>query len=223
MEFQQETAEKDVLSPLREVTPLSKYLALVLFAILPFLGGYIGYTYAPEKIVEVEKVSITPKEDTSTTVSSPEITAEETLEKTASEKFSYTDNDISIAFTLNDEFVVEKNDLHTQFLIKSKNNADDYYVNLMIEPTIDEDGIKHCYLELCEKKNLESFPASTEEWSYLGESSYSDAGNNSVYPHAYRMTVGNYNAFAISYKGALHSEENPLHDIITTFEFEELK
>lgn len=38
------------------VTPLSKYLALVLFVILPFLGGYIGYTFAPEKVVEVEKV-----------------------------------------------------------------------------------------------------------------------------------------------------------------------
>lgn len=38
------------------VTPLSKYLALALFIILPFVGGYIGYTFAPEKIVEVEKV-----------------------------------------------------------------------------------------------------------------------------------------------------------------------
>lgn len=40
------------------VTPFSKYFALVLFVILPFLGGYIGYTYAPEKIVEVEKIVV---------------------------------------------------------------------------------------------------------------------------------------------------------------------
>jgi hypothetical protein len=38
------------------VTPLSKYLAMTLFVILPFVGGYIGYTYAPEKVVEVERV-----------------------------------------------------------------------------------------------------------------------------------------------------------------------
>lgn len=36
------------------VTPLSKYLALALFVLLPFIGGYIGYTFAPEKVVEVE-------------------------------------------------------------------------------------------------------------------------------------------------------------------------
>lgn len=45
-------------SPLHTVTPLSKYLAMVLFILMPFIGGYIGYTYAPEKVVEVEKVVI---------------------------------------------------------------------------------------------------------------------------------------------------------------------
>lgn len=46
---------KDHLAPLKCVTPLSKYLAVTLFIILPFLGGWIGYTYAPERVVEVEK------------------------------------------------------------------------------------------------------------------------------------------------------------------------
>ncbi len=40
------------LAPLNKVTPVSKYLALTLFIILPFIGGWIGYTYAPEKVVE---------------------------------------------------------------------------------------------------------------------------------------------------------------------------
>jgi hypothetical protein len=44
------------LAPLHKVTPLSKYLAMVLFVLLPFVGGWIGYTYAPEKVVEVERV-----------------------------------------------------------------------------------------------------------------------------------------------------------------------
>ncbi len=39
---------------LTRVTSLSKYLALTLFILLPFLGGYIGYVYAPEKAEEVE-------------------------------------------------------------------------------------------------------------------------------------------------------------------------
>ncbi len=43
-------------SNLHRVTPLSKYLAMALFVIIPFIGGWIGYNYAPEKVVEVEKV-----------------------------------------------------------------------------------------------------------------------------------------------------------------------
>ncbi len=45
-------------SPLQTITPFSKYLAMTLFIILPFLGGWIGYTYAPEKVVEVERVVV---------------------------------------------------------------------------------------------------------------------------------------------------------------------
>lgn len=43
---------------LKKVTPLSKYLAMVLFIILPFFGGWIGYMYAPEKVIEVEKIVV---------------------------------------------------------------------------------------------------------------------------------------------------------------------
>lgn len=39
---------------LHTVTPLSKYLAMMLFIILPFVGGWIGYQYAPTKIITVE-------------------------------------------------------------------------------------------------------------------------------------------------------------------------
>ncbi len=49
---------KSVIAPLKIVTPLSKYLALTLFIMLPFLGGYIGYTLAPENVVEIESVMI---------------------------------------------------------------------------------------------------------------------------------------------------------------------
>ena len=41
---------------LHTVTPLSKYLAMVLFVVMPFVGGWIGYMYAPEKVVEVTRV-----------------------------------------------------------------------------------------------------------------------------------------------------------------------
>jgi hypothetical protein len=45
-------------SVLNKVTPLSKYLAMILFIILPFIGGWIGYNSSPEKVVEVERVVV---------------------------------------------------------------------------------------------------------------------------------------------------------------------
>lgn len=39
--------------PLCNVTPLSKYLAFTIFITLPFIGGYVGYKLAGERVVEV--------------------------------------------------------------------------------------------------------------------------------------------------------------------------
>jgi hypothetical protein len=50
-----------VIAPLKKVTPVSKYLALVLFIIMPFIGGYVGYVYSPTKVVEVEKIVVVPE------------------------------------------------------------------------------------------------------------------------------------------------------------------
>ena len=47
---------ESVIAPLKKVTPLSKYLAMALFVALPFIGGWIGYMYAPEKVVEIERI-----------------------------------------------------------------------------------------------------------------------------------------------------------------------
>jgi hypothetical protein len=47
---------ENTLSPLHKATPLSKYLVMIVFVLLPFIGGWIGYTYAPEKVVEVERI-----------------------------------------------------------------------------------------------------------------------------------------------------------------------
>jgi hypothetical protein len=52
METQQNEVTS-VIATLKKVTPLSRYLAMTLFIIMPFLGGWIGYTMAPEKVVQV--------------------------------------------------------------------------------------------------------------------------------------------------------------------------
>ncbi|MCA9360691.1 hypothetical protein H6785_01750 [Candidatus Nomurabacteria bacterium] len=54
----QETVEVKKVSRLHTITPLSKYLAMALFIILPFVGGYVGYSFAPEKVTEIEKIVV---------------------------------------------------------------------------------------------------------------------------------------------------------------------
>ena len=46
--------------PVFQVTKTSKYFALLLFVLLPFIGGWIGYQYAPDKVkvVEIERIVI---------------------------------------------------------------------------------------------------------------------------------------------------------------------
>jgi hypothetical protein len=51
--YAQEEEKVEQKSQLHQVTPLSKYLAMALFVILPFVGGYVGYQLAPERVVEV--------------------------------------------------------------------------------------------------------------------------------------------------------------------------
>lgn len=58
MEPENIVVEPQTQNPLFIVTSFSKYLALGLFIILPFVGGWVGYMYMPAKIVEVEKVVI---------------------------------------------------------------------------------------------------------------------------------------------------------------------
>lgn len=44
--------------PIHQITPASKYLALLLFVILPFLGAYVGYQVALERVVEAPVATI---------------------------------------------------------------------------------------------------------------------------------------------------------------------
>jgi hypothetical protein len=56
MEPEQQAQVTPVSNEWNQITPLSKYLAMALFVAMPFIGGWVGYMYAPEKVVEVEKV-----------------------------------------------------------------------------------------------------------------------------------------------------------------------
>jgi len=61
----QNTTEEKSPSIIFQVTPFSKYLALFLFIVLPFIGGFVGYNIAPERLItqEVQIVAQTNERD----------------------------------------------------------------------------------------------------------------------------------------------------------------
>ncbi len=56
--MESDNQQENFLSAGNKVVTSLKYLAMTLFILMPFIGGWIGYKYAPEKVVEVEKVVI---------------------------------------------------------------------------------------------------------------------------------------------------------------------
>ncbi len=79
--------ENKTKNPFFEVTPLSKALAGIIFIAMPFIGGWIGYSLAPVKIVEVEK-------ETAPRVVPPEIT----MLETPTERFTGTIGNVFTVF-----------------------------------------------------------------------------------------------------------------------------
>lgn len=53
--------------PVFQVTQASKYLALLLFILMPFIGGLIGYTYAPVQTVYIYETKFKTQEAPVTT------------------------------------------------------------------------------------------------------------------------------------------------------------
>lgn len=54
--------EPQKLNQFNTVTTFSKALAAALFILLPFVGLFVGYTFAPQKVVEVERIMLKEKE-----------------------------------------------------------------------------------------------------------------------------------------------------------------
>jgi hypothetical protein len=86
MEPENPTVETTASNTWNQVTPLSRYLAIALFIAMPFIGGWIGYTYAPEKVVEIEIVNDVENGELST---KPRVISRDTLFSTSIYNVSY--------------------------------------------------------------------------------------------------------------------------------------
>ena len=91
MNPKQDTLEKNDSTgnkhPLFQVTPTSKYAAMLLFIAMPFIGGWIGYSLAPIKTVVVETTTVVtaPEESASVSIESATVVNEGDIEVTLSD------------------------------------------------------------------------------------------------------------------------------------------
>ena len=56
MEAERQTSTTEKLHILHQVTPLSKNLAMLILIVFPFIGGWVGYSLAPDNLVEIERI-----------------------------------------------------------------------------------------------------------------------------------------------------------------------
>lgn len=149
MEPQQEIEKENVLSPLNKVTPLSKYFALVIVILLPFIGGYVGYTQAQEKVVEMHK-PFEVKKINQENIEYPHI--------------NYQDNgSVKVSMTSKNSFsITPENDQHPfQNAMVSPDNSWIY-----LESQSDSHGSKYRWIYDIEKKSLNNVIFQNDEDQY---------------------------------------------------------
>jgi hypothetical protein len=132
--------DESVISPLKKLTPLSKYLAMTLFILMPFVGGLIGYHFAPEKIVEVE-ITNNLMQATSNSDSSKDIDV-------------ISDSNQEFSFSLTPYHSEQKtNEEGPQWINIYNSNKELHYSFIGGEEVSGE----HCYLGLCNTVPEDSF------------------------------------------------------------------
>jgi hypothetical protein len=232
---QQEVAPAPITNnPAFKVTPLSKYFAMILFILMPFVGGYIGYAYAPEKVVEIEKVVVPRtdlvdatdwKQDSTTPYSATDdrpfpATREriETIPNTElyggqyldEARYVFENGFYTLSFTKKIGYSKVEQFSDPNMSDNSRSFMNYYYYHNedgTVQPAlkIDVHLSSYCHLSLCEKETVDVVMLPDgNEWEFLGEYEYCDVGHCSGNDFTYRRTIGDY----VMYLGS----ETSLHD-----------
>ncbi len=201
--------------------PISMYLAMAIFVLIPFVGGWVGYTYAPEKIVEVTRVLPSVVQKTTTLSGVATRVTIETLP--VDEKslrggyptfFNYTfeNGKFSVAFFAARHINID-DDYTDPNYGTSRGTQRAYYKAWLIRNVegggrapfltilVNEDG---CVYDLCSDKIRSEVELHGQSWNYLGGYEYCDVGECTGSQHVYSRNVGTYTV-------ALESDF-PLHD-----------
>lgn len=226
--FQNEPEQEGTFSSLRRVTPLSKYLAIVLFVALPFIGGYIGYQFAPEKVVEVEKVpareidafdvqneSALPKKENSTVSESYDegVMTRMVIESPHKEKSGSFINDFHFDFS-NSSYSLQFEFIRGIDFKPVNITHPDAWSGGTFELWFERNNQNgpgresymsiialpktNCSLSRCELDVLETVKIGNYEWDFLGSRRYCDVGECSGKEYVYKYELGDFELYVES-------------------------
>ena len=192
---------------------------MTLFVILPFVGGWIGYQYAPEKIVEAEREVIkeVPAEsfqfdiqfDNSETV----VNAEKNL-TLPDNWITYTNDTVSFKVSYPDGY-------DTVIKTGNRGGSDEPSFHLFDDSLPDVEifreliGGPYCFDHLCDREVIRQSVVNEILWDYVGESIFCEVGLCSPTYIVYRTIRGDFRYYFFIEKGAEELEKQ----ILATFVF----
>lgn len=210
------------------VTPFSKYLALALFIILPFVGFWIGYGFEREAPMVSE---IAPAELAVNTQDVVPDTATSTAAKAdqlGANTYRINDTDVRVDFKLPDQYKfvyyqanpVTPTSLQA-FLVsdKLKGPTDIEYGDAFLSLYIEESSTERCHYEFCILKSQAQIKTGARVWDYLGTA---DAGHSGIaeLSNIYSTVEGNLVIYASSdYDFTRQDEESGVHAFFDTLDF----
>ena len=214
--------------PVFQVTKTSKYFALILFISLPFIGGWIGYTYAPEKVVEVEKVPAagvvtadiqdewtSPRKDGLAVSKSYDAGAmtRMVIESPYKEKNGNYINDFNFDFS-NSAYSLQFEFVRGIDFKPGNITHPDAWSGGTFELWFERNNQNgpgrenymsiialpktNCSLSRCELSVLETVKIGNYEWDFLGSRRYCDAGECGGKEYVYKYKLGDYELYVES-------------------------
>jgi len=181
------------------VTPLSKYLAMALFVVLPFFGGWIGYTFAPVKVVEVEKVVVISDDSSEWALRKPNILKEDemmldggleftvSVDNSENEKTRFTNKNFSLEFIYDPNlfrFANESSKGVSIWFYKNNEHNQSPFLSL------DAHHKDYCLWSLCKLETQEVVNLGNYEWDYVGGFSRRDGSETISSNHVYLYREG---------------------------------
>ncbi len=199
-------------------TRFSKYLALILFIALPFIGGWVGYLNGPEKIVEIQKYvpSNTAMFDAGrVTILSDHPTGEYSGEYPQTRRYLFENGLFKVSFSFSSLVSVDESHNDAQYSlprgqgylrVSFRDFENEPLFMLEVADLAPLEGDAGCYKAYCFQDSTTTVQIIGSTWNDLGAFEYCEVGECERSNHLYSRKEGEFVEYLRS-DIALDSEE----------------